>query len=224
MAGNTDRPRALRYRSQTVRQVANRTGTAAETIGPLAPGDAVTGVTFGQFSSIDAVEHMVNELGPADISISTWTSGIRDCERAAVLRANGKLRGVRVLLDRATFEKSPEHAGPLIEHLGVDAFRCFSVHAKVAIVTGVRGSAVLRTSANFNKATRLEQFDINVDEEIAAFHLDWFDAAWDASGRTRDNKAILSAIFDRFLGLPRDLDLTPKPARLPRFTLGPGWD
>lgn len=195
-------PRALRYASRNVRRVAHRTGTAADTIGPLQDGDRVTGLTAGQFSAIDAMEHMVNELGPADVRISTWTTGIYDVHRAREIGKNGGIRSVRMLLDRGTFEKSPKFAGPLIDVLGVDAFRCLSVHAKVTIVTGDRGTAVMRSSMNLNKNLRTEQFDIDVGDEIGAFYTEWFDALWDESGRTNDNQEIIRAVFDRFLALP----------------------
>lgn len=216
---NPERPRALRFRTGQVRKVIHRTGTAAEVIGRLEPGVHITGVTAGQFSAIDAMEHIANEVGPADVRVSTWTTGIYDAQRAAGLRENGDLRSVRMLLDRGTFEKSPQFAGPLIEALGVDAFRCLSVHAKVIIVTGERGCAVMRSSMNLNKNLRTEQFDIDADEAVTAFYADWFDALWDESGRSRDNKAIIEAVYDRFLGLPKDFAASPA-----TFTLGPGWD
>lgn len=144
----TERPRALRFRTGEVRRVIHRTGTAMEVIGPLEPGTRVTGLTAGQFSAIDAMEHMVDELGPADVRISTWTTGLYDARREREIRVAGRIRSVRMLLDRGTFEKSPKFAGPLIEALGVDAFRCLSVHAKVVIVSGARGAAVMRSSMN----------------------------------------------------------------------------
>ncbi|MEQ8257996.1 MAG: hypothetical protein RH980_18275 [Roseovarius confluentis] len=195
-------PRALRSASQKVRTVIHRTGNAADTIGTLAPGDRITGLTAGQFSSIDAMEHMVNELGPSEVRISTWTTGIYDVQRARDLARNGNISQVRMLLDRGTFEKSPKFAGPLIEVLGVDAFRCLSVHAKVTIVSGAKGSAVMRSSMNLNKNLRTEQFDIDVDSAIAEFYTAWFDGLWDESGRSRDNQAIIQAVYDRFLALP----------------------
>lgn len=192
------RPRALRYRTGELRRVVHRTGTAAEVIGPLVDGVRVTGLTAGQFSAIDAMEHMVDELGPGVVRISTWTTGLYDVQRAAAIRTEGRITGVRVLLDRGTFEKSPKYAGPLIEALGVDAFRCLSVHAKVVIVCGARGAAVMRSSMNLNKNLRTEQFDIDVCDEVAAFYCGWFDALWDEAGRTRDNRAIIRAVYDRW--------------------------
>lgn|GEM_PF-1634131 len=201
-----ERPRALRFATGQVRKVASRTGTAARVIGRLEPGVRVTGVTAGQFSAIDAMEHMVDELGPAAVRISTWTTGIYDVKRARDIRVRGRITDIRVLLDRGTFEKSPKYAGPLIEVLGLDAFRCCAVHAKVVIVSGERGAAVMRSSMNLNKNLRTEQFDIDVDEEMAGFYERWFDALWEEAGKTQDNRAIIQAVYDRYRANPEEAE------------------
>lgn len=207
------RPRSLRYEAKNgTRKVVHRTGTAARVIGDLTPGVRITGLTAGQFSAIDALEHMVDELGPASVRVSTWTTGVYDIDRTRAIRSDGRLLDVRFLLDRGTFEKSPKFAGPLIEKLGVDAFRCLSVHAKVVIVHGQRGAAVFRSSMNLNKNLRTEQFDIDVDDEVADFYRDWFDALWDQSGRSQDNKAIIKAVYDRYLDDPEE-ENAPKASR-----------
>ena len=216
-----ERPRALRFKTGGVRRVIHRTETAMEVIGPLAPGTRVTGLTAGQFSAIDAMEHMVDELGPAEVRISTWTTGLYDVQRAKDIRVAGRISDIRVLLDRGTFEKSPKFAGPLIEVLGFQAFRCLSVHAKVIIVNGERGRAVMRSSMNLNKNLRTEQFDIDVDDEVAWFYTEWFDALWDESGRSLDNQAIIKAVYDRFAGsrpaeAGNPVSAQPKPARAPK--------
>jgi len=193
------RPRALRDTPRQVRVVAHRTGTAAAVIGALRPGDRITGVTAGQFSAIDAMEHLIAELGPeAVVRVSTWTTGLYDAQRAADMRLEGRVKEVRFIVDRGTFEKSPRYAGGLIERLGVDSFRCLSVHAKVIIVSGANGSAAMRTSMNLNKNLRTEQFDIDVGGEVPAFYSEWFDTLWDEAGRSNNNREIIQAVFDRF--------------------------
>ncbi|MGO4917661.1 hypothetical protein [Pseudogemmobacter sp. W21_MBD1_M6] len=147
---------------------------------------------------------MIDELGPAKVRVSTWTTGLYDVTRAGKIRTDGRITDIRMLLDRGTFEKSPKFAGPLIEVLGADAFRCLSVHAKVIIVSGARGAAVMRSSMNLNKNLRTEQFDIDVDDAVAEFYSDWFDALWDESGRTMDNRRIIQAVYDRFRNLPAE--------------------
>jgi hypothetical protein len=211
------RPRSLRFQTGRVRKVIHRTANAAECLGPLEPGCRVTGVTAGQFSAIDALEHMVDQLGPASVRVSTWTTGIYDVERARAIHVAGRITDIRMLLDRGTFEKSPKYAGPLIEVLGVDAFRCLSVHAKVIIVDGGPGrSAVFRTSMNLNKNLRTEQFDIDVDDAVAAFYIDWFDGLWNESERSQDNKAIIKAIYDRYALIPDEHQSKSSSGRLVR--------
>ncbi|PRX29016.1 hypothetical protein SAMN05216257_10497 [Meinhardsimonia xiamenensis] len=194
------RPRALRYVGASVQKVISRVDTAAECIGPLEPGVHITGATAGQFSAIDAVEHMVEQLHPCSVRVSTWTTGIYDVERLQELKFLGLATDVRFLLDRATFEKSPQFAGPMIERFGVDTFRCCAVHAKVIVVDGGPGRrAAWRSSMNLNKNLRTENFDISVDDGIAEFWGQWFDGLWDWSGRSRDNRAIIQAVYDRWL-------------------------
>lgn len=205
----TRRPTSLRFATSKVRRVVHRTAKASRVIGPLERGVRVTGLTAGQFSAIDAMEHMVDELGPAAVRVSTWTTGVYDVKRARDIRVRGRITDIRMLLDRGTFEKSPKYAGPLIEVLGVDAFRCVSVHAKVIIVSGERGNAVMRSSMNLNKNLRTEQFDIDVCDEVAGLYTDWFDGLWEESGRSQDNRAIIKAVYDRFLANPEEVDGQP---------------
>ena len=209
------RPRALRYATGRTLRVVNRTDTAAEVIGPLAPGVRVTGLTAGQFSAIDAMEHMCAELGPAAVRISTWTTGLYDVHRAKAIRTRGRITGIRMLLDRGTFEKSPKYAGPLIEALGIDAFRCLPVHAKVIVVTGERGAAAFRSSMNLNKNLRTEQFDIDVCPDVAGFYTEWFDLLWEEAGQSQDNRAIIAAVYDRFRSDPAAHPDEPQRGRRP---------
>ena len=92
-------------------------------------------------------------------------------------------------------------------------FRCLSVHAKVIIVSGARGAAAFRSSMNLNKNLRTEQFDLDVDDAVAGFYTEWFDALWEESGRSQDNRTIIRAVYDRFLENPEEED-APKAARV----------
>lgn len=194
--------------------VASRLESAAETIGPLNPGDEISGLTCGQFSMIDILEHMLSEAGgPADVFVSTWTAGIYDVERAAQLRDRGNIRSIRWLMDRAMFSKSPQFAGPMIEVFGLEAFRDTSVHAKVTLVGSSTKRMVCRASMNLNKNLKTEQFDISVCDEAYAFFLRWADELWDAAEPGVDAEHVFQAVFDRF----RALRGIPEPSAWPRM-------
>ena len=182
--------------------VASRLEGAAETIGALNLGDEVTGLTCGQFSMIDILEHMLNEAGgPADVVVSTWTAGIYDVERAAALRANGNLRSIRFLMDRAMFSKSPQYAGPMIDAFGIDAFRDTNVHAKVTLVASASKRMACRASMNLNKNLKTEQFDISVCDATHEFYLRWADELWDAAQPDATAEHVFNAVWEKFTRL-----------------------
>lgn len=182
--------------------VASRLEGAAETIGSLNIGDEVSGLTCGQFSMIDILEHMLNEAGgPADVFVSTWTAGIYDVDRAAKLAANGNIRSIRWLMDRSMFSKSPEYAGPMIAAFGLDAFRDTSVHAKITLVASDTKKMVCRASMNLNKNLKTEQFDISVCDEAHDFYLSWANQLWDAAKLGVDAEHVFKPVWDKFTRL-----------------------
>ena len=194
--------RALRRAHKRRYFVASRLEGAAETIGPLNSGDEITGLTCGQFSMIDIVEHMLNEaVGPADVFVSTWTAGIYDVERAAQLRDRCAIRSIRWLMDRAMFSKSPQYAGPMIETFGLDAFRDTSVHAKVTLVASDAKRMVCRSSMNLNKNLKTEQFDISVCDETYAFYLRWADELWASAEPDAGADHVFKSVWDKFTRL-----------------------
>ena len=194
--------------------VASRLEGAAETIGRLDAGDEVTGLTCGQFSMIDILEHMLNEAGgPADVFVSTWTAGIYDVERAAQLAANGNIRSIRWMMDRATFSKSPQYAGPMIEAFGLESFRDTNVHAKVTMVASDAKRMVCRSSMNINKNLKTEQFDISVCDEVYGFYRVWADELWVAAEPGANAEHVFKIVWDKFVKLRGE----PAPMAWPRM-------
>jgi len=193
---------ALRRSYQKRYFVASRLEGAAQTIGPLNEGDEITGLTCGQFSMIDILEHMLNEAGGAsDVFVSTWTAGIYDVERAAQLAANGNINSMRWMMDKTMFSKSPQYAGPMIEAFGIDAFRDCNVHAKVTLVSSATKRMVCRASMNLNKNLKTEQFDISVGDEAHAFFATWADALWNEAAPGADAEHVFAKVWDKFTAL-----------------------
>lgn len=190
--------KSLRRKSTTRYKVLSRVASAQKCIGNLSQGDEITGLTCGQFSSIDILEHMLNELGAGDVSVSTWTSGIYDIERSAQLKSTGLIKSIRFLLDKTQFSKSPQYAGVMLENFGVESFRDTNTHAKITIVNGERGAAVMRASMNLNKNLKTEQFDISVCDEVVNFYQAWFDEIWIQSGLNKDAEKVFQNTYDKY--------------------------
>ena len=160
---------AVRRRRGKSRQVVSAVGPAAAVIGHIEKGVEITGITNGQFSLIDILEHVLAEIGPADVLISTWTMGIYDAERCEAFCKNGAIKGIRWLVDPSMFGRRPELSGKLLKAFGPDAFRAVNNHAKFATLMSDRYAVAIRSSMNLNPNNRMENFDITEGPQLALF-------------------------------------------------------
>lgn len=72
----------------------------------------------------------------------------------------------------------------------------------------------MRSSMNLNKNLRTEQFAIDVCGEVTELYTSWFDGLWDEAGRSQDNRAIIRAVYDRFLVDADEVTTRKRPAPL----------
>lgn len=149
--------------------------TASAALGKLKPGFRVFGMTKGQFSLLDLLRVVVEQTGPADVVISTWTTGIRDTENVRLLMEKGAIRSLRLLTDRSFPSRQPEYCARVVEVFGEDAIRCTRTHAKFFLVGNDRWKVVCRSSMNLNRNPRFEQFDMDDDPELYSFLMQYVD-------------------------------------------------
>lgn len=170
---------------------------AAALIGHLSPGDEICGITNGQFSLVDIIEHVLRETGPADVTVATWTMGIYDTERAHEFVRNGLIRSIRFVLDPSMFGRRPELSAILVAGFGSAAFRAVNSHAKFATIRGDRLAVAVRSSMNLNPNNRLESFDLSVCGETTAFFEGIVDDIWAKIGE--GNRSQSQSLFDALL-------------------------
>lgn len=148
---------------------AAKRGNARDAIGTLTPGYEAFVLTFGQFSLIDALVALLEQTGPADVTLSTWTAADADLTRAAALLANAEIRSLRFVVDRSFLTRQPKYCAKMRDLFGDDCIRTTRSHAKFAIIRNERWSLAVRTSMNLNENPRLENIEISDDPTLCAF-------------------------------------------------------
>ena len=149
--------------------------SAEETIGQISPGVRICGVTKGQFSLLDLLRAILKQTGPADVQLTTWSSGIRDAQTAYWLLHSGAIRSLRLITDSSFPIRQPQYAAKLLELFGESAIYCSKVHCKVALITNEDWSIVVHSSMNLNRNPRFEQFDLDDDRGLADWWAELFD-------------------------------------------------
>lgn len=135
-------------------------GAASEAIGPVSSGMAVFGVSRGQFAMIDMIQHVLAEVGPAEVSLWTWTIADYERDMIAALLANNAITGATLLLDYSAGRRLPAVVDEWRDRFGEASVKVIRNHAKIARVWNDRFRVLLRGSMNLNFNPRFEQFDL----------------------------------------------------------------
>ncbi len=152
-------------------KLASANGTAASAIAHLLePGCSITGINRGQFSLIDLIRVILVHVGAAELTVTTWTPGIAEIDEVAALVSRCEVTAFRLLVDRSFVMRQPQYVARVREALGDDAIVQTRTHAKFALIGNDDWKITIRTSMNFNRNSRWEQFDIDDNPDIYAFY------------------------------------------------------
>lgn len=153
------KPRASSVAGRRLRAVESFR-SAADCIGPVEPGMSVFAVTRGQFSMIDAISHVLDELGPSRISLWTWTIAEYEVVVFTEMMRDARLEDALLVIDGGARNKNHALIAQWKAIFGAESVRYVTNHAKIATVEGGGRRVLLRGSMNLNFNPRFEQLDV----------------------------------------------------------------
>jgi len=143
--------------------------SAQDCIGDLTKDCSIIGVTKGQFSLLDLIRAISGQIGPAALTVSTWSTGIRDAQNVGMLIDKGAFTSVSLCLDRSFAGRQPKYLPTVIDAWGVDNIRMTRNHSKFFMLRNDKWNFCCRSSMNLNRNPRLEQFDLDDSPELCDF-------------------------------------------------------
>lgn len=133
---------------------------AAECIGPIQKGISLFAITRGQFSMIDAVLHVLDCVGPAKLSLWTWTVAEYEVQCLERLKSDFRVTAGKLIIDAGARNKNASIISQWQETFGGESVRYVVNHSKMATVEGGGLKVLLRGSMNLNFNPRFEQLDV----------------------------------------------------------------
>ena len=143
--------------------------SAAEAIADWFPGQDCFGFTKGQFSLLDLLAALVDKIGPAHMTLATWTAAHADLDHVHAFLQNNRLLSAKFLLDFTFQRRQPEVAAKIRSVFGSQNIRVTRNHAKFALLWNANHKMTLKTSMNLNTNPRFEDFDLCHDVELFDF-------------------------------------------------------
>jgi len=146
-------------------------GNAAACIGPIEPGMSLFAITRGQWSMIDAILHVLDQVGRSRLTVWTWTIAEYEVQCIERLMIDERITGATLMIDQSICKKNRARSNAQELSLGVvrqwktafgrESVRYVRNHAKIATIESESGLRVLcRGSMNLNFNPRFEQFDL----------------------------------------------------------------
>ncbi len=175
--------------------------SAKDCIGVLEPGHRLTAVTKGQFSLLDLISAVSDQIGPAALTVSTWSTGIRDTQNLGILIDQGAFTSVSLCLDRSFSGRQPQYVEEIIKVWGQENIRMTRNHAKFFMLRNEAWNICVRSSMNLNRNPRLEQFDLDDSAEICEFFKGVVEEIFEKmpAGLTRKTK-VCDKVFEGLIG------------------------
>jgi len=148
-------------------------------IGSLNMGESLHYVSAGEWSMHDVLFHLLNQTGPADVWVSSWSITEDPCRQLIRAMDAGKITNLNLLFDWRVKIRCPESAA-LAKH---NASSCYltSSHAKVTVVMNKGWQIAVVGSANYTNNPRIEAGIITCQRDVAEFHRDWITATIEKS-------------------------------------------
>jgi len=175
--------------------------SARESIGTLAGGAQITGITKGQFSLLDLIRAVSDQIGPAALTVSTWSTGIRDTGNLEILINRGAFTKVSLCLDRSFSGRQPKYVEEVIRVWGQENIRMTRNHAKFFLLRNEVWNICCRSSMNLNRNPRLEQFDIDDSSELCEFFQGIIDEIFEKMPRGLARKVdVCDQVFPTLIG------------------------
>ena len=155
---------------------------AKKMIGDLNSGDLFFGITCGNISKVDLIEHCIDQVeGKVDLLIVTWTVADYDMSKIKSLIESEKIGGLKMIVDRSFVSRQRAFAEDLTRAFGPSVLKYQRIHAKMFCVIGENKQITCFTSMNLNENKRFENFVINVDNEVTQKAINFFNVVFSKS-------------------------------------------
>ena len=145
--------------------------TLDECFGEFQPGVTLKFFTDGAWSMHHLVQYFLEQVGPSELVISTWTLTENPARILLNLKDAGLITALHCLFDYRIQDRSPK-SYQLIESFA-DTIKLTKCHAKVATMLNEDHGVSIVGSANFSKNKRLEAGTVFTNREAALFDRNW---------------------------------------------------
>ena len=122
--------------------------------------------SFGNFSIMNLIFYYLEQIGSAEILMSTYSISHNALMSCVSKREKGIIKNIRFIVDNRVRSLSPKPFDIMAKNFD---YRCTAIHAKVALIWNENYNITIVTSQNATNNPKTERGIISFDKEIFDF-------------------------------------------------------
>lgn len=144
----------------------DETSLVTKHLGGIVPGQDKHFWSFGNFNMMRLIFWVLEQTGPAEIIMSTYSISPKTIVGVLNRREKGTIRNIRFLVDNRVRSLSPKPFDMLVKNFD---YRCISIHAKVACIWNDNWNITIVSSQNATDNPKMERGTIFTGLDIFNF-------------------------------------------------------
>lgn len=165
----------MKYRFKKADLGVFNTKNAEKVLKGFSPNCRILGLTRGEFSMIDLIKAVLEKVGSSHVICTTWSAGIKDANQVKWMMDTNLIKSFKLITDHSYSSRQKKYALSLTELFGKENIRTSEIHAKFTLIHNENYKVTIRTSMNLNANITCENFEIDEDEEIFSFYMDFIE-------------------------------------------------
>ena len=158
-------PEALNA-SGSINTFSDETGLITKHLAKIVPGTDIHFWSFGNFNMMRLVFWIIEQTGPADVIMSTYSISPKTIQGVLNRRERGQIRNIRFIVDNRVRSLSPKPFDMLVKNFD---YRCISIHAKVACISNDNWKVTIVSSQNATDNPKMERGTIFTGTDVFNF-------------------------------------------------------
>lgn len=142
------------------------TGLLTKHLGAIVPGQDKHFWSFSNFNMMRLIFWVLDQTGPAEILISTYSISPKTIQGVINRREKGLIRNIRFIVDNRVRSLSPKPFDLLVANFD---YRCISIHAKVACIWNDKWNITIVSSQNCTDNPKMERGVIYTGSDVFNF-------------------------------------------------------
>jgi len=162
---------AAKTSEKTTAVLGKAKGRVQDVIGNVSMGETIHYASIGEWSMHDLLFHLLEQTGPADVFISTWSVSENAVRQIIAKILDGSIRKLAAIFDWRVKMRRPEAFE--MAKFNISDIRLTTCHAKVTVIENEKWSIAVVGSANYTNNPRIEAGVISCDKVASDFHKNW---------------------------------------------------